>query len=183
MEIAVTVPPIFLILAKVAQLMFEVIAISIYGLMAYLLWKKKVYNRNVTALLVFVPIPSIIGILMYNVADIFNVTNFTNAQLTTVVYFIQTSGMFAGSLNLPNLIVDRFTATLYLEMYERRGTRFPWQAATMITIQCLISMLMTFFSLDGIVSDFFVTMVFTSLCIVSAVVRLISVHVTYYQIA
>ncbi|KAL6733814.1 hypothetical protein Aduo_004429 [Ancylostoma duodenale] len=182
MEIPITVSPIFLILAKVAQLIFEVIAISIYGYMARLLWEKKVYNRNVTLLLVFVPIPSIVGILMYNVNEIFTITNFTNVQITTVVNFIQTSGMFGGSLNLPNLIVDRLMATLYLEMYENRGTRFPCQATAMITIQCIISMLMTFFALEGIITDFVVTMVFTSLCVVSAVVRL-SVPTTHYQTA
>ncbi|EYC09578.1 hypothetical protein Y032_0060g3191 [Ancylostoma ceylanicum] len=170
MESSATIQPTFLILAKVAHLTFEIVAMSIYGYMACLLSRKKVYNRNVTALLVFVPIPSIVGVLMYNMIDIFNVTNVTDAQLILAVYFIQTSGMFAGSLNLPNLIIDRLTATLYLESYENRGTRFPFQATAMITIQCLISMIMSCISLEGIISDFVVTMVFTALCIVSAVI-------------
>lgn len=52
----------------------------------------KVYNRNVTALLIFVPIPSIVGVLMYNVTDIFSVTKINNEQLKTIVYFIQNTG-------------------------------------------------------------------------------------------
>lgn len=128
------------------------------------------YTRNVALLLLFLPIPSIIGTLMYSVRDLMMFTQYSGDLLLVFVDIIQETGMFGGVLNLPNFIVDRYCATCHPKLYEIKSHEFPFLAVTTISIQITLTGLMVVLTRNGVVDNIHYTIVFVSLCIASVLV-------------
>ncbi|RCN28107.1 hypothetical protein ANCCAN_26153 [Ancylostoma caninum] len=78
--------------------------------------------------------------------------------------------MFGGALNLPNFIVDRLCATLWPVRYEAKSGRFPLIAVTMIFTQIILTAICVVAYVNGEISDLQQTIIFTCLCVFSAVV-------------
>ncbi|RCN28108.1 hypothetical protein ANCCAN_26154 [Ancylostoma caninum] len=78
--------------------------------------------------------------------------------------------MFGGALNLPNFIVDRLCATLWPVRYETKSSRFPLIAITMIFTQIILTAICVVAYVNGEISDLQQTIIFTCLCVFSAVV-------------
>ncbi|CAJ0608204.1 unnamed protein product [Cylicocyclus nassatus] len=161
---------------KSTQCCFLIIAIYVYVYLATIIWRKMVYNSNLTLLLLFLPIPSIVGTSMYSLRDITVMLKMNTATSNQIIQTILDLGMSGGVLNLPNLIVDRLAATFYPAQYETKGGEIPWIAVGMITSQVLLTGGFVAMVKIGIISELVSTMTFIALCIISAVLFTILPH-------
>ncbi|CAJ0608214.1 unnamed protein product [Cylicocyclus nassatus] len=159
---------VLLLFIKVIQNVVEFLAVGTYAYLARSLWKKRVYNTNLSLLLIFLPIPSVIGILMYTARDVIMFTGCTSETIIMIVDSVQNAGMFGGALNLPNFVVDRLCATLMPTMYESK--RFPWIALTMILIQLVLTSMVVLAYQTRMIPFLYQTIIFTISCVMSVVV-------------
>ncbi|EYB88983.1 hypothetical protein Y032_0238g3283 [Ancylostoma ceylanicum] len=129
----------------------------------------KVYNTNLTLLLLFLPIPSIVGSSMYSVKDFTHAFGINTTCSDFIIDTVLDMGMSGGVLNLPNLIVDRVAATIYSAQYETKGGQVPWVALSLITTQILLTAGFVALIKTYILTAFAATMIFTTICISSGV--------------
>ncbi|ETN75376.1 hypothetical protein NECAME_03758 [Necator americanus] len=100
MEDSIRIHPSLMTIATAGQLFVEAVAILIYCYMTYFLLIKKVYNRNLTVLLIFFPLPSTVGVVMSNVTGIFSILKITKPWLVFLVNFTQNTGIFAAAIGI-----------------------------------------------------------------------------------
>ncbi|KAL6733330.1 hypothetical protein Aduo_003982 [Ancylostoma duodenale] len=154
---------------KSIQCCFLVTAVFVYIYLASIIWRKMVYNTNLTLLLLFLPIPSIVGSSMYSLKDFTHMFGIGTKRSNFVIDTILDMGMSGGVLNLPNLIVDRLAATIYPAQYETKGGQVPWVALSLITTQILLTGGFVALIKTGILTAFVGTIIFIAICILSGV--------------
>ncbi|KHJ99233.1 hypothetical protein OESDEN_00775 [Oesophagostomum dentatum] len=113
------------------------------------------------------PVPSLIGVIMALLMDIFGALNLLVSPVDDVITFVMKSGMSGGVLNLPNFILERVAATILVAKYEQCNENFPFFASAMILTQIGTVIFLVYLHMIGFISELEGVIAFGVTCIVS----------------